>query len=42
MLSSKIVLPLVVIAALALVAAPVAFAVNDNLNAKQNDDDYDD
>ena len=42
MLSSKIVLPLVVIAALVLVAAPVAFAVSDNLNAKQNDDDYDD
>jgi hypothetical protein len=33
---------LVVIAALVLVAAPVAFAVSDNLNAKQNDDDYDD
>jgi len=42
LLSSKIVLPLVVIAALVLVAAPVAFAVSDNLNAKQNDDDYDD
>lgn len=41
MLSSKIVLPLVVIAALALVAAPVAYAVNDNMKAKQTDDDDD-
>lgn len=42
MLSSKIVLSLVVIAALALVAAPVAYAVNDNLKAKDKGDDYDD
>lgn len=42
MFSSKIVLPLVVIAALALVAAPVAYAVNDTLKAKDKGDDYDD
>ncbi len=42
MLSSKIVLPLIFIAALALVAAPVAYAVNDSLKATQKDDDYDD